>query len=130
MRVRQWLRFLLAALVTAGLTIAPLALPAVAKSLSPAGVSPAVMAPMTDMSDMDMADMAADMPCCPDKQKSNDCRDCPLIAMCMLKVLQAGPTGATGLREPDVHEALHPRDDLVAEGLTRPPPDQPPRFLS
>ncbi|MGO4713758.1 hypothetical protein [Bradyrhizobium sp. 2TAF24] len=126
MRVRRWLRFLLAALVTAGLTIAPLALPAVAKSLSPAGGSPAVMAPMTDMSDMDMADM----PCCPDKQKSDDCRDCPLMAMCMLKVLQTGPIVTAGQHEPNVREQLHPRDDLMAEGLTRPPPDQPPRFLS
>jgi hypothetical protein len=77
----------------------------------------------------DMSDMAADMPCCPDKQKSNDCRDCPLIAICMLKVLQAGPsTGAVLMRDAS-RQRLHPLNDVIVDGLARPPPDHPPRHL-
>jgi hypothetical protein len=77
----------------------------------------------------DASDMAADMPCCPDKQKSNDCRDCPLIAICMLKVLQAGPsTHAVAFRQP-ARERLHSLDDVIADELARPPPDHPPRSL-
>ena len=46
---------------------------------------------MTDMS------MSADMPCCPDEQKSKDCQDCPLVAMCILKTAQAGPVATAAL---------------------------------
>jgi hypothetical protein len=70
------------------------------------------------------------MACCPDGQKSKDCRDCPLIAMCVLKTIQAGPssTEALPLRHavPNVHSVLN---DAPADGLNRPPPDQPPRNL-
>ncbi|MGY3588461.1 hypothetical protein ACVIGB_002580 [Bradyrhizobium sp. USDA 4341] len=118
MNVRQLFRLLLAVLVTAGLTIAPLATPAAAGSS------------LTGMSQMaDMSDMAADMPCCPDKQKSNDCRDCPLVAICMLKVLHEGPSTLGFAVRPATQLQLHPHDDLVADGLVRPPPDHPPRHL-
>ena len=120
MDVRQLFRLLLAVLLTAGLTIAPLAAPAVAAKHS----MPANMMQMADMSDM-----AADMPCCPDKQKSNTCQDCPLVAICMLKVLPAGPSGDALLMRQASYQRLHPRDDMIADGSARPPPDHPPRSL-
>jgi hypothetical protein len=120
MNVRRLFRLALAILVTAGLTIAPLAAPAVAAE----DAMPAEMMQMADM-----PDMAADMPCCPDKQKSNTCQDCPLIAICMLKVLPAGPSSEALLVRDPSHQRLHPRDDIIAAGSARPPPDHPPRHL-
>ena len=55
--------------------MAPLVAPAAAAQGKGAG--------MTEMS------MSADMPCCPD-QKTMDCQDCPLMAMCVLQSAQAG----------------------------------------
>ena len=71
------LNLALAVLVTIGLTMAPLTMPSIAAHSKPAG--------MNDMS------MAADMPCCPDDHNSKDCADCPLVAICILKTVQAGP---------------------------------------
>jgi hypothetical protein len=117
MTARRFLRLLLAVLVTAGLTVAPLVTPAVA------GHS---MAPMQMA---DMQDMPDDMSCCPDEQNSKQCKDCPLVAICMLKVLQAGPSITTvTVRQPS-RELLRPLDDVFAAGLTRPPPEHPPRHL-
>lgn len=114
MDLSRFIRILFAVFVTAGLTFAPL------------------VAPATAMQAVGMADdsaMSADMPCCPEKQKQGDCQDCPLIAICMAKVLPDGPFG-TGLpiRE-TASRTLLPPDEPVLAGLTRPPPDQPPRFL-
>src|SRR5262249_9226770 len=71
MDIRQLLKLLVALLVTASLTLAPLATPTAAEHLpSSAG---AHMAGGHDMSNMDMADMdmtgmdMTAMPCCPDK---------------------------------------------------------------
>ena len=120
MNVRQLFKLLLALLVTAGLTIAPLATPATAGH----AVSAGMMQMAADM------DMSADTPCCPDKQKSGDCQDCPLIAICMLKVLQTGPsTNAVAMGLP-AHEQFHSLDDVMADELARPPPDHPPRSLA
>lgn len=124
MAARRLFNFVFAVLVTAGLILAPLALPAAAQQFAPA----AVMANMAADSS-DASAMMADMPCCPDQQKNNNCQDCPLIAICMLKVLQAGPSVAASLQKPAIRETLHPRNDALADGLTRPPPDQPPRLL-
>jgi hypothetical protein len=119
MNVHQLFKWLMVTLVTAGLTIAPLATPAAAGHSMTA----------TTMQMEDASDMAANMPCCPDKQKNNDCKDCPLIAICMLKALQAGPsTHAVALRQP-ARERLRPLDDVFADELARPPPDHPPRSL-
>ena len=119
MNVRNLFKLLLAFLVTAGLTIAPLA----------TGAAAAHSMAATLMQMDDMAGMAADMPCCPDKQKSNDCKDCPLVAICVLKALQTGPsTNAVLMRDPS-RRRLHPLDDLIVDGLARPPPDHPPRIL-
>jgi hypothetical protein len=126
MDIRQLLKLLVALLVTASLTLAPLATPAAAEHLlSAAGTQ---MAPMAD--DHDMADMMADMPCCPDKQKSPACQDCPLIAICMMQVLQVGPSTSVLELNRLLDEQLRPLDDVIADGLARPPPDHPPRTLA
>jgi hypothetical protein len=108
---------LLAALVIAGLAIAPLATPSAAK--------------LVDRADMTGVEaMSDDMPCCPDQQKSKDCQDCPLVAMCVLKTTQAGPSPTQGLPVRHAIRAVHSLiDDEPAEGLDRPPPDHPPRNL-
>ena len=102
--------------MTIGLAVAPLATSA--KAAQPRAPD------MTDMS------MSADMPCCPDGQKK-DCQDCPLVAMCVLKTAQAGPSSTEAL--PPRHAVRTPRsffDDALADGLDRPPPDHPPRNLN
>lgn len=131
MEIRQLLKLLVALLVTASLTLAPLATPAAAEHLlSAAGVQMAPMADDPDMADMDMADMAADMPCCPDKQKSPTCQDCPLVAICMMQVLLTGPSSSVFEVNRRLDEQLRPLDDIIADGLARPPPDHPPRTLA
>ncbi|MBP1092306.1 hypothetical protein [Bradyrhizobium diazoefficiens] len=108
------LRLVLAVLVTAGLMVAPLVTPAAAEPLM--------------ASDMQMTG-AQDMPCCPDEQNSKQCQDCPLLAICMLKALQAGPVVATAIRHARPLALLRPLDDAIGDGLTRPPPDHPPRSI-
>jgi hypothetical protein len=116
MLLRLLIARLLAIAVIAGLSLAPLATPAAALAVA-------------DMVGMSL--MSADMPCCPDEQKSGDCRDCPLIAMCVLKTVQAGPsvTAAVPVRHA-IRTAHLVRDDVFADGLDRPPPDHPPRTLA
>jgi hypothetical protein len=117
MNASRFLHLLLAALVTIGLTIAPLT------------SSVATGHRAADAGMMDMADMSGDMPCCPDKQKQGDCQDCPLLAICMLKVLQSGPSEiGLSIRNAQVR-VLEPLDEPEIAGLTRPPPDQPPRTI-
>jgi hypothetical protein len=126
MDIRQLLKLLVALLVTASLTLAPLATPAAAEHLlSSAAVQ---MAPMAD--DHDMMAMA-EMPCCPDKEKSPTCQDCPLVAICMMQVLLAGPS-LTGMVDVNrrLEQHLRPLNDMIADGLARPPPDHPPRTLA
>jgi hypothetical protein len=117
MDFRRFFNLAFAVLVTVGLALAPLATPAAAAPRHAAGMA-------------DMA-MSADMPCCPDEQKSKDCQDCPLVGMCVLKTAQAGPdsTSALPLRHAmrTVHSVLN---DAPADGLERPPPDHPPRNLA
>ena len=134
MEIRQLLKLLVALLVTASLILAPLATPAAAEHLlSSAGAHMAGAHDMSnmDMANMDMADMVmADMPCCPDKEKSPACHDCPLLAICMMQVLLAGPsTRPVGVNR-RLGEQLRPLDDIIADGLARPPPDHPPRTLA
>jgi hypothetical protein len=115
MNLRRFLNLVIAVFVIAGLAMAPLVAPAAAAQGKGAG--------MTEMS------MSADMPCCPD-QKTMDCQGCPLMAMCMLQTVQAGPSVATALplRYPVRTSHIVP-DDTFAAGLDRPPPDHPPRTL-
>ena len=113
MNFRRLLNLVLAVLVTFGLAVAPLSKAAQARAPN-----------ITDMS------MSADMPCCPDEQKSKDCQDCPLVALCVLKTTQAGPssTEALPLRHA-VRTAHSVHSDILVDGLDRPPPDHPPRNL-
>ena len=114
MNLRRLLNLVLAVLVTAGLTLAPLTAPAMATGKA---------AGMTEMS------MSEDMPCCPD-QKNMDCQDCPLMAICVLQAAQAGaPTAAALPLRYAVRTTHRVHDDVPAAGLVRPPPDQPPRNL-
>jgi hypothetical protein len=118
MNVRKPFKLLLAILVTAGLTIAPL-------------VTPATLGHTAAAETMQMAgtsDMMADMPCCPDK-KSGDCQDCPLIAICMLKLLQAHPSTQAVAMDVPAYQRLQPADDRAIDDLVRPPPEHPPRHL-
>ncbi|MCK1709113.1 MULTISPECIES: hypothetical protein [unclassified Bradyrhizobium] len=116
MNFYRFISRLLTVLVIAGLVAAPLVTPAAAKRLPVA---------MT----MDMAGMPADMPCCPDKQHSNNCQDCPLIALCMLMVAQAEPPSANGIPVPLSARILRfVVVDVIGDGLIGVPPDHPPRL--
>jgi hypothetical protein len=119
MTVRRLCKLLLAVLVTAGLSLAPLA------TASAAGHA---MAAPTMQVASDVSGMADDMPCCPHKQTNNDCKDCPLVAICVLKAVQASPS-SDGAMIGQVRELLRPSGDVVADGLSRPPPKRPPRYL-
>jgi hypothetical protein len=117
MNLRRLLNIAFAVSVTVGLMLAPLAASIAVARAQPAG--------MTDMP------MSADMPCCPDEQKSNGCQDCPLIAMCVLQTALSGPPATATLPGRQAIRTPHlVRDDLLADGLDRPPPDQPPRNLA
>ncbi len=116
MNLRRLISRMLAIVVIVGLVFAPLATPAAAKRLA--------AAEMTDMAAMPEA-----MPCCPDGQKSNNCRDCPLVAMCMLTIAQAEPAPTDGVQISfQTGRPLSPPDDLIADGLIGSPPDHPPRI--
>lgn len=95
--------------------------------------SPAVTAPIAKaLPGLEMSDMSAsaDMPCCPDTPKSNDCQDCPLGATCAAGVAQIEPPSATGTPEPfATHRSFSVIDDLIADGVDGRPPDHPPRIL-
>jgi hypothetical protein len=121
MLLRRLITPLLAISIIAGLAFAPLAVPAAAKALAAADRVDHVAG---------MSSMSADMPCCPDEQNSKDCQDCPLIAICMLKTIQAGPSLAAAMPVRHAIRTTHSvRDDVFADGLDRPPPDHPPRNL-
>ncbi|MCK1273608.1 MULTISPECIES: hypothetical protein [unclassified Bradyrhizobium] len=111
-------KWLIALSVAAGLMVAPLSVSATAEPQAAA------------VSD-NMQSMSEDMPCCPDQQTNTDCRDCPLMAMCILKTAQAGPSMAAALplRHP-IRTAHLVADDVLGHGLDRPPPEQPPRNLA
>jgi len=116
MNFRRLIGCLLAVFVIAGLVAAPLVAPAAAKRL-PVAVT------------MDMPGMAADMPCCPDKHHSNNCQDCPLVALCMLTVAQAEPSSVNGILAPrSTRTLLFVFVDVTGDGLIGVPPDHPPRI--
>ncbi len=117
---RCFIRFighLLAVFVIVGLIAAPLVSPVAAMRSSNVVMS-------------DMASMTDEMPCCPDTQKKNDCKDCPLLAICALKNLAAHSIADAILMRPAKHYQLAVHDDLMSDGLDRPPPDHPPRNLA
>jgi len=114
MVLRRLIARFLAISVIASLILAPVVTPTALKASDTIG----------------MASMSADMPCCPD-EKSKDCQDCPLLAICALKTAEPGrsPTEALPLRHA-IRTAHSVLDDVPADGLKRPPPDHPPRNLS
>jgi hypothetical protein len=116
MNLRRIIGRTLAVFVIAGLAFAPLVTPAAAKRVA--------AAEMTDMSAM-----TGDMTCCPDGHKTDGCKDCPLIATCMLTVAQAEPGSAGGVQisfqARRLSFALYAS---AAEGLVGVPPDHPPRI--
>jgi hypothetical protein len=116
MNLYQLIGRLLAVIAVAGLVAAPLVTPATAKGLA--------VAEMTDMSAT-----AGDMQCCPDGQKNNSCQDCPLVAMCMLTIAQAGPSPTDGAQISfQTRKLTFALVDLIGDGLIGTPPDHPPRI--
>jgi hypothetical protein len=116
MGFRRLIGHLLVAFAIIGLVAAPLVRPA------------AAMAP-SDVAMTAMASMSGDMPCCPDAQNSKDCKDCPLLAICVVKNLATHPAAATIVMRSARHCQFAVHDDLASDGLDRPPPDHPPRPL-
>jgi len=105
---------LLAVFLIAGLVFAPLAARANANPLA-----------MAD----EAASMSDDMPCCPEKSLPMDCPDCPLMAICMAKTLQAQPSAGVAEIQSVTLRMLLPVSDPAAESLGLLPPPKPPRSL-
>src|SRR6267154_6820356 len=118
------IRRLLAILMIAGLTLAPLSRPVMAGV--PSDQSMSAMA--DDMSMSATADgMTGDMPCCPTKALAPiDCDKCVFMAACMTKCfagLSAGvfrPSFAASVRISPL------QNDFCPDGLGHPPPEHPP----
>ena len=104
---------LLAVFLIVGLVIAPLS----------ARTNTAAAAAMAT------ASMSADMPCCPDKSTPADCDQCPLMAICMVKTLQAPSSAGVVEVQPVTLRMLLPGSDPEAESLAHLPPPKPPRSL-
>ena len=120
MDLRKVFNWLIAFAVAMGLLVAPLSAPAVAASHMAAAAQE--MAEETQMT--------ADMPCCPGQpdQKAKDCGSCSFVALCMLTITMAPPTGGAALIERTFSlGAFALPDDLLIDGLGEHPPDQPPR---
>jgi len=109
--MKSFLRTLLAVVVMAGLAIAPVALPAAAKT-APGSVH----------------QMSGDMPCCPDEGMRDSCKDCPCMAICVVTTFQAAPVVPNSF----VHSLAFTSErafanDLLVDGLGQPLPARPPR---
>jgi hypothetical protein len=125
MVLRRFIARLLAILAIAGLAVAPLATPAAAKASGHAEMTD--MAAMSTES-MSTESMSTDMPCCPDEKSG--CPDCPLAAICVLKITPAAPALADAILTRLPTKTGHTvSDDALSHGLDRPPPDHPPRIL-
>ena len=116
MDIRHLIGRVLSVVAIVGLVAAPL-------------VSPAAEIGPSNVAMSDMASMAGDMPCCPDTQKKNDCKDCPLLAICAVKNLASHPAVEAIVVRVARHHQIALHDDLMSDGLDRPPPDHPPRTL-
>src|SRR4051812_32174089 len=135
MVLRLFITRLLAIVIIAGLAAAPVAAQAAIKASTTHAAMAAEMSGMSSMAGMsavaDGSSMAADMPCCPDEQKRKTCTDCPVIAICVLTTAQVTPPEMSALPVRHAVRTAHAlRDDVFADGLDRPPPDQPPRNLA
>jgi hypothetical protein len=120
MSPKRLFNLLMALTVAAGLLSAPFSTPAVAKA-HPAAAGGEMHAMAGDMPTM------AGMPCCPDG-KANDCDSCPLLAVCMLTISIAPPSGASTLAKRETSgETITMQNDAWIDGLGGHPPDHPPR---
>jgi hypothetical protein len=128
MNLRRLIARVLAVFVIVGLVAAPLVTPAAAKRSAVASAMD--MAAMSGDMSCCSAGMTDGMNCCSEKQKSNDCRDCPLVAICTLIIAQAEPPSANGIPAPmlSAYSLFVAFDDLIADGLIGTPPDHPPRI--
>jgi hypothetical protein len=114
MKFRRLIGRLFAVFVIAGL-VAALVAPAAAMRL-----------PVGEISDM--ATLSGGMPCCPDGQNNNGCRDCSLVAMCMMTMAQAESSSTIGIPVSfQTHGLYDALDDLFVDSLLGSPPDHPPR---
>src|ERR1700756_1813515 len=117
MRRGRCLNLLIALSVAAGLVSMPFA------SMHAKSGTPVVT------SSDEMEAMAEDMPCCPHEQKSKACEDCPLLGICLAKSTHINPAASAILLDRTfIHAVLLGADDVIADGLERPPPDHPPRI--
>ena len=124
MALRRLINLVLALCVTVGLAMGPVVTPAAAMQASMAMDDMSAMSPDQSSSDA----MSADMPCCPSEPMSKACPDCPLMAICVMKTVQAGPSLASAMVVRHAVRTSHLfRDDVLADGVVRPPPDHPPR---
>jgi hypothetical protein len=114
---------LLAILVIIGLFVPPLAAPASAVMLT----SSAAMETLDMSATPDMSATASEMPCCPDNQKDRHCQDCPMVGMCMPAMVQDQPHSIGIPIFFSTRRLFFVSDDVIADGLIGPPPDQPPR---
>jgi hypothetical protein len=121
MRLRRLANVWIMLLVAAGLLLAPLAVPIMAKPMSDIASTGA----MSD--DMSMSD---DMPCCPDQTKTRNCASCPFVALCTLSVSLLHPSSAAALieRHP-LRTVFAAEDDQLIDGLAARPPIHPPRMI-
>ena len=115
---------LLAVFLIAGLVFAPLAARANANP-----TASMAMASMADEAASEAASMSEDMPCCPEKSLPMDCADCPLMAICMAKTLQAQPAAGVAEIQPVTLRMLLPGSDPEVESVAYSPPPKPPRSL-
>ncbi|WP_322515688.1 hypothetical protein SR870_22375 [Rhodopseudomonas palustris] len=138
------IRRLLAAVMVAGLVLAPLARPAMADAPSAAppatamhGMTDHVMAghlaavPSVGAMSAAVVDEMAEMPCCPSEAPSTpvDCGKCLSMAGCSSSFLTGMPgTVALPLRVATIGAQM-PTNDFRPDGLGHPPPEYPPRSL-
>lgn len=124
------LRRLLPLLAVLSLALAPVTASAAAAGMRASISVTADHHAMAGMGADDMAGMAMDdMPCCPDEKPAMpDCsKACPLMALCLAKVVPGLPTGA-GLPVP-VSNATEVRwgGNAAFASLAQAPPSEPPR---
>ena len=115
--MKTWyaLRSLLVALAVLGLVLGPLVVPS-------AGSAAAGTAGSSQIAAMDMGE---DMPCCPSKHTPPCDQSCPLMTLCVVKVVFPGAIGAMPC--PGLTARLLPTEEARWETRTERPPPRPPR---
>jgi hypothetical protein len=120
------IRRLLAIILIAGLVLALVSRPVMAKTSSDMSLEmmPDAFASAT------IGEMANDMPCCPSKAVTPiDCDKCVFMAACG-SVCFAGIPAAIAHPFPILSDAIAlQRNDTRPDGLGHPPPEHPPRSL-